>query len=368
MNNDNTRKILNAVERAKREISSAESHFRSAKRSVESKANYTTINIYNMSAAVEIVAEAKRATDELYASYESIIRILDAECRPLLNESVSASAIKQVADLTRKINRESSSIKNNTTGSLNSYSLGDLRTEYYITSVEARTIEKFWASKVSPTYGGISSSTSYRERTFSDRVNRRELLAEREEERKREAEKKQLQEKLKAEEEKRISEANEVAKKHMEKCTNECHEKLYEYEKRLKETVEKQRRYYQKEIDEKLAELNQAKEEKERKLLSLSVLKISEKKLIKQEIEKIEKRILKYKDPSVITSEIESMEMIAKNSVSEYKKEIQSYLSKRFKNYGSNVKCNSKTELLYTENEEMAQMPYPTPPDIETVF
>jgi hypothetical protein len=205
MNNENTQKVLDAVARAQREVDSAEARFEREGSRIQRMASYTTIDIYNMSKAVEIVADVKRTTDDLYTSYESIIRTLDMQCRPLLDLGVSADAIKKVADLMKKINEESSSLSSNATGSFNGYSMGDLRTEYYMASLEAKTIEKFWIAKYEST-PECAEERKRREAAAAERRKRQAEQAKIEAERK----KKEAEEKKRQAEMWRVEEASSM--------------------------------------------------------------------------------------------------------------------------------------------------------------
>lgn len=73
LDNEYTKKVLDAVSRAKSKVQSAERAFNSEKRSLEHEANYTTFNINNMSKAIDFVARIKRTTDELYIPIMSLL-------------------------------------------------------------------------------------------------------------------------------------------------------------------------------------------------------------------------------------------------------------------------------------------------------
>lgn len=368
MNNENTQKVLDAVARAQREVDSAEARFEREGSRIQRMASYTTIDIYNMSKAVEIVADVKRTTDDLYTSYESIIRTLDMQCRPLLDLGVSADAIKKVADLMKKINEESSSLSSNATGSFNGYSMGDLRTEYYMASLEAKTIEKFWIAKYEST-PECAEERKRREAAAAERRKRQAEQAKIEAERKKkEAEEKKRQAELKAAEEKRIEETNAAAKIHMDKCVQECLKKVSDYRRDLKKFIEAQRKEFEKEIELKVKELKRDIAKQQEVLSQLGVFKFAEKKAAKQEIKKLEARILKYQDPSLITTEINSMEVVMEDAVEKYQQTVETYLNRRFSDYKSPKKKNSKKDLLYVENAEYAKKGCPLPVEVKKVF
>ena len=367
MNKEYTQKVLAAVERAKREVRSAESIFESDSRRVQNMARYTTIDIHNMSKAVEILAAVKRTTDDLYTSYEIIIRSLDRECRPYLDLGISGDAIKKVAELMKTINRESSSLSSNATGTFNGLSMGDLRTEYYTASLEARTIEKFWSSQYSKT----PEAEEERKRKEAELVERRKRQAEqakREEERKKkEAEEKKRKAELQAAEEKRIESANAVAKAHMDNCEAECYKKIEDYKKSLQTFISHQQEKYKDEIDSKIKEIEKKIEElREQESRVSGFFKRSNKKEIAEEIRRMEARIVRFKDPTIISNEIDALNEQATVAVNKYEETIILYLSERFSDYKSKKKSNKK--LMFLENADMAKRSIPEPICVEDVF
>ena len=367
MNNEYTQKVLSAVERARREVRSEESAFESGRRSVEIMSRYTTIDIHNTSKAVEILVAAKRTTDELYTSYETIIRSLDRECRPYLNYEISGEAIKKVAELIRYINKESSDLSSNVTGTINGYSMGDLRTEHYMASIEAKIIEKFWADQYSKTPESVEERKR-REAALAERRKRQAELAKLEEERKKkEAEEKKRKAELKAAEEKRIESANAIAKSHMDNCESECYKKIEDYKKSLQTFISHQQEKYKDEIDSKIKEIEKKIEElREQESRISGFFKRSNKKEIADEIRRMEARIVRFKDPTIISNEIDALNEQATVAVNKYEETIILYLSERFSDYKSKKKSNKK--LMFLENADMAKRSIPEPICVEDVF
>ncbi len=352
MENKSTNMMLMAVRRAKDEVKLAERVFANAARTIETVANYTTIDIYNMSKAVEITAKLKKATDELYASYETILRTLDLECRPLLDQGAQASAIKEVAEMMKYINEESSGLRSNITASLNGLPMGDIRTEHYMASIEARIIEKFWSQK----YSIMPEAVEERKRRAALEGERRKRLAE--------------QARREAAEEKKIKEANAAAKVHMDNCVKKYMGRVDDFQKALKESIERKRVGYQREIDDKVSELQAFVSEQEKRLAELGFFKMSEKKEAREEIKRLKARILKYQNPTIISSEIEAMEKKMDEAVEKYRSQVEDYLSRRFPDYSSdeNNKQKSKNKLLFVENETVAKTPCPAIPEVRKVF
>ena len=361
MINENTDKVLAAVKKAKIEFDSAESDFDRESSRIQRMASYSTININNMSRAVEIMADVKRTTDALYVSYETIIRTLDMECRPYLELGIKSEAIKEVAEMMKKINRESSGLSSNTSGSFNGVSLGDIRSEYYVASIEARSIEQFWVSR----YESTPEAEEERQARALALAERQKKAAERKrleaERKKKEAERKKKEAEEKALEEKRIAEINSIAKKHMNDIEDECNRRIAEYKKELELYIEQQNLKYQKEIEGKIIELKKSIEELQVRETQLSVFKMIEKREIRDEIKKIESRIVKYQKTTAITDAIDSMKEKLTIAVEEYQKAIEQYMSNRFSDYKSNSKKKAKTTLMYVENADFANKPIPQP-------
>lgn len=119
--------MLAEVEKAKSRGRSADRLFDSRNRDIQRKASQT-IDLFGghaTSRVVEIRSDARRACDDLYTSYQTLVASLDAVCRPLLACSPSGQAIKAVSDAIRYFNSESE-IESNFTASFNGESLGDV--------------------------------------------------------------------------------------------------------------------------------------------------------------------------------------------------------------------------------------------------
>lgn len=120
------------------------------------------------------------------------------------------------------------------------------------------------------------------------------------------------------------------------------------------------------EIDAEISKAQSSIAEQKKKLSELGFFKLSEKNEGKKKIKILEMRILKYQNPLIISEEIDKMHKIAENAVSEYRKEIDRYLSRRFSDFNSTQ--SSKTKLMYVENANMPSQPYPCHKDIKKLF
>ena len=86
MSQNATEAILTFVEQSRARAEKAERRFDMQSSNIERKAE-RSIDLFGgtaVSEAVDIAADARRACDDLYAAYQTEIRILDEVCRPLL--------------------------------------------------------------------------------------------------------------------------------------------------------------------------------------------------------------------------------------------------------------------------------------------
>lgn len=355
-------RILSAVKKVRSEADAANRYYEREVDRIERRASYTTINISQMNIALDIIAESKRAMDGLYTTYEALVRTLDMQCRPLADQGASAHAVKQVSDLISYMNSESSSLSGNFTASLNSYSLGDVGGVRYTASLEAQTIERFWKTKYSMMPEAIEEEKRRRQAAA-------EAAKRREEQRKREAAERAERERLAAEEAKRIQQANMKAKAHMDAVTSQCMSRVTEFEKVLAEEVRSRKAALKQEIKDKVSQLEKEKSQHEENLAALGFFKMSEKKQEKQEIARISNRILAFKDPTLVTNATSEWESLTAQAVVEYRKNVQSYLSRRFPvKSKKDGKGASGDGVDYPEDAYYAQKECPTPPAVKSVF
>lgn len=145
MSNFASEKMLQAVAVAKESACKAEAEFDRRNSDIQRKAS-NSIDLFGGDArrrVVEIASDSRRACDELYATYQALIPMLDNLCRPILEEQPSADAVNAVQKMIKWLNDESE-IENNYSASLNSHDLGGILTAKYIPSMENKIIQKFW--------------------------------------------------------------------------------------------------------------------------------------------------------------------------------------------------------------------------------
>ena len=99
-----------------------------------------------VSRVADIASSARKICDELYAAYQTLIRVLDEDCRPLLAQQPHYRAVREVCELIERLNSESE-IENNFTASFNDHRLGDVASGRYIPSMECKMIESYWQTK-----------------------------------------------------------------------------------------------------------------------------------------------------------------------------------------------------------------------------
>lgn len=150
MKKEATEKIMLAVKIAKERANEAEERFEEKEREIQMMSS-KSIDLFGNSAVsnvANIVTESKKVCDDLFASYQSLVFSIDETCRPILSENPDSSAIKEVFELIKFLNKESE-IENNFTASLNDRSLGDMASGRYTPSIEAKMIEHYWEDKYS---------------------------------------------------------------------------------------------------------------------------------------------------------------------------------------------------------------------------
>lgn len=159
-----TDRMMQVVRSARAEAQSAEREYDSAASDIQYKASYS-INLFGgdaTSRVADIARDARRACDNLYAAYQSLVRIVDEQCRPLLDEDPALSAVKEVRDLIKWLNDESE-IENNFTASFNSRDLGGVASARYVPSMDNKMIQRYWESKYSMWPGRAEQEARERE-------------------------------------------------------------------------------------------------------------------------------------------------------------------------------------------------------------
>ena len=142
INEQADRALNSAMDELDSQLRRAESRFESDGRSLEIKSQYSICN--DMSVLADILSESRRITDELYASYEALIRAANSICKPFADEGVYPSTLNRVVKFMKHINSECSTLGSNYSASVDSYSFGNIASTRYSPSSEARMIETNW--------------------------------------------------------------------------------------------------------------------------------------------------------------------------------------------------------------------------------
>ncbi len=240
------------------------------------------IQWYQRGALGELHDVLKKATDtcnKRYVSLQSLVQMVDSECKPLLAFKPYKKSIKAVAQVIADLNEDS--VLNTDFGlSVNDSSMEDVAMVSYSPSLEALMIQKFWEQKVL-----VVDETS----------EEREILkVEREEQRKRDEEEKKAK-KEEAERRRKEAEEKKLRQKNAVKTvikTREDHINLLKAEsdkkiKNFEEAFLNSQNQLTKANESDIAE----KERLEAELKTLGFFKFGEKKELREKTEALNKQI-----------------------------------------------------------------------------
>lgn len=138
----------NIVEIYRKKAEKALDDFNYKNERVQAKAD-TPINLFGGTATkqvVDVAAESRRICDKLFATLQTLVCMVDEECKPLLNQQPSQSSVEKVAEFIKWLNSESE-IKVNFTASFNSRDLGNVANGRYIPKTECKMIQSYWETK-----------------------------------------------------------------------------------------------------------------------------------------------------------------------------------------------------------------------------
>ena len=118
MSNTATEQMLSAIQTIKESARQAEQEYDQRADALQKKANQT-IDLFGgtaVSQIADLAAASKNICDQLYAAYQSLVTMLDGQCRPLLDQAPELTAVRAVRDTIQWLNSESE-IENNFTAS-----------------------------------------------------------------------------------------------------------------------------------------------------------------------------------------------------------------------------------------------------------
>ena len=109
MSNSASEKLMQAVRLTKESAERAEREYDSGAERVQRMASQS-IDLFGGSAVsqvADIASESRKICDALYASYQMLVKMLDEECRPLLDQEPDYRAVREVCNLIKWLNDES---------------------------------------------------------------------------------------------------------------------------------------------------------------------------------------------------------------------------------------------------------------------
>ena len=316
MNNIVSEKMLQIVKDIKERASEAESEYEYSAEKFQMKAS-RSIDLFGgdaVSRVADIASEARRICDKLYASYQTLVKILDEQCRPLLDHEPDYKAVGEVKDLIKWLNDESE-IESNASVSFNSYGLGDVASGRYIPSIENKMIQSFWETKYRMWPGRVEAEEAEKLRKQQEEERKKKALEEKHKKAEEEKRRKEEEEQRALEEQDRVN--DEQAKTQYEKELKEWEEENFLRKvaiQQLEGNVEKQAQQIEKLCEEKL-KIEQTRIDNEKycfrnqmeeikreisndqdELKKLGIFKISEKNRLKGKIHNLEKEYDSLKD------------------------------------------------------------------------
>lgn len=357
MNNYASERMLQAVTSVKESAAKAEREYDFGAEKIQRKAS-SNINLFGGSAVnqvADIVSESRKICDSLYASYQMLVKMLDEQCRPLLDQEPELSAVRAVKDLIEWLNDESE-IENNFSASLNSNDLGGVASRRYVPTIENKMIQSFWETKYDMWPGRLEAEAEERRKT-------------------KEAAEQKKQEQKKKKEEAAAKYEQEYAIWKQKTDEVETY-RAQELEKELSETINIRKNEiqekYEKTINSANAELSDCeiiKTEAETRLAAVGFFKFAEKKKEKSVIKEMAEKIAK------VTLEIESAEKDYAQATKELpawietkRSEIKKVLVDRYplpakpeKNPSQNIKQaildGMKPGILYSPSDLLENIP-----------
>jgi len=164
MSNIATEQMLLAVQTTKESAKAAETEYDRRADALQEKAG-RNINLFGgtaVSQVADLASDSRKICDTLYASYQMLVKMLDSQCRPLLDQEPEFPAVRAVRDLIKWLNDESE-IENNFTASLNAHNLGDVASARYFPSMDNKMIQSFWEATCHAHPGKVGFEQSEKE-------------------------------------------------------------------------------------------------------------------------------------------------------------------------------------------------------------
>ncbi len=275
-------KVLYVIETSKDRLRKAESAHRTAYNEVTALSR-SSIDLFGGDAVgrvAEIATKMERANDIKYAECQSLILMIDQQCRPLIKENLLPSTVKSVVDMIKKLN-DSSRIDVTYNASLNGYGMGNVAAKSYMPSVECNMIQSFWETTYDMMPEVVEEKRKKEAKKIADAHEREETIQKRYEAAKEKYNaEKELYDKAYAEWKKKAEEIESQIKKRIEaeraSLLNEIESKRDKVVAKTQKTIEEQSR---------------RKEKAKTMLASLGFFKFAERKEQKAIIDYVERAI-----------------------------------------------------------------------------
>ena len=312
------------INRIREEAERAERNFDRASEEIQRKAS-GRIDLFGGTATrdvVSIASDVRYACDTLYSSLQTLIIRLDEEMRPLLPQGLSAKNIKEVTKLIKWLNEESE-IENNFTASFNNQDLGHVASGKYIPSIENRMRESYWEDR----YNSTPEAEEEKRRRAEQEALQQKRLEEKKQREKLEKQKAQEEEKRKQEQ---FEQNKKRAMENWQSVKNEADGLFAAYKQALKEDFANKKQILRKDVQNAILDLQNEKDAAEKTLASLGIFKFSEKKRLREKIEKLEENIGKLSSGSYMESALANRKNTMEVYLNSYRKKLDEYMKARF--------------------------------------
>jgi len=304
-------KIMQFVDMAKKENENAYMRFTNHKNSVERRISDTCIDIYGGSSLHQIsgmLDEVREIAENYYVSSQSLVRMVDDECKSFLTFAPYKRTVEAVAKLLENLN-EAASININFSASLNGGSSDDFGRVHYEPSLESKMIQKFWEQKA---------------RMMTESEEEKEIIKA-EKEKKEKAAKKDEDERLEYEAELKKyndweSECKKIKKLQQKWKDKKVAEKREELEEELQDLFAPKAEA----MKNSISELEKEKEKLEKELSELGFFSFGAKSEKKKRIEEIETSIYSEQQNMIsLRKEYEEEESKLADKLSKYRKSLK---------------------------------------------
>lgn len=161
MNDNTSLQMKQIVSRIRHQAEEAQNAFDLDSQMLQLKSSQT-IDLFGGTATsqvADIAADARYICDKLYVTLQTLVRMANEECRPLLEHQPSLAAVGAVRDLIRWLNQESG-IRTNFSASVNSSSLGNIASGRYIPTMESKMLQSYWEVKYDTWASWVLASTT----------------------------------------------------------------------------------------------------------------------------------------------------------------------------------------------------------------